>query len=68
MGCVSLIFVYFKICVLVNTALCRSSSIREARKVFIYVSGGTDAALDVEWSPYLLMLIEWISIFWLFNF
>ena len=46
------------------TFLCRCSSVSEARKVFIYVSGGTDAAWDAQWSPYLLIecYINWINI------
>ena len=30
------------------TSLCRCSSVIEARMVFVYVNGGTDAALDAK--------------------
>ena len=32
----------------VVTSLCSYSSVSEARKVFVYVNGGTDAAQDAQ--------------------
>ena len=52
-----------------GTSLCRCSSLSEARKVFVYVNGGTDAAVDayrkvipnnINWMNINLFNIEYV--------
>ena len=45
------------------TSLCRGSSVIEARMVFAYVNGGTDAALDAS-KVLSFHIYEYISIFY----